>query len=157
MATPAKMASVQEDNTLSTTKYGSLSNVLRGSSELFRLNAINAPLPEYPQSLLLAGKRGLVVIEVVVSAAGRVMESLVLESFDEKASATVTSALNVWRFHTEDEMIASGILDHCKNCIRINRLGFDFRIDKGKGRVVDLADAEIKRRGVPDPFLKKKQ
>jgi TonB family protein len=124
---------------------------------LFRLNAVDAPSPEYPRALLQAGKHGLVVVEVAVSAAGRVMESAILESFDEKASAAVVAALNGWRFHTEDEMIASGILEHCKECIRINRLGFDFRIERGAGRVVDLVEADIKSRGVPDPFQKQKR
>lgn len=132
-------------------KYAASGKVLRGSSLLFRLNADYAPLPPYPGSLD-GGNPGLVVIEMAVSAAGRVIDCRMLETFDEKASAAVISAVKSWRFHTEKEMIASGVLNHCDGCIRINRIAFDFRVDNGKRYVLDLAQQEIKRRGLLDPF-----
>jgi len=133
-------------------KYQGAHNILRGGPELLRLNAIYAPLPGYPSPLLLAGKHGLVVIEVAVSAAGRVVDSRILETFDNLAAKEVISKLKAWRFHTEQEMIAARIIVQCRDCVRINRLAFDFRIEQGKGTVVDLADEEIRQRHMADPF-----
>ncbi|MCX6623468.1 MAG: TonB family protein, partial [Acidobacteria bacterium] len=136
-------------------KYARLHNVLRGGTERFRQDATYAPLPQYPQSSLRAGNHGLVVIEVVVSPAGRVSESLILASFDRDASAAVTAALNAWRFHSVEEL--SRIFDNwkaCDDCIRIARFGFEFQLAGGTGSVVDLAAAEVRRRGLPSPFLK---
>lgn len=137
-------------------KYGASRNILRGSPELFRFNATHAPLPEYPRSLLKENKRGLVVIEVVVSPLGRVTDSLVLESFDERASTAAAAILDTWRFHSEKEMVAFGLVKQCRNCLRINRLAFDFRIESGSGRVVDLNQQEIMRLGLRDPFQKRR-
>ncbi len=137
-------------------KYGNLHNVLRGGTEVLRQDATYAPLPQYPPPSLRAGNRGLVVIEVVVSPEGRVRESLILASFDRESSATVTAALNAWRFHSIQEL--SEIFENsknCEDCIRIGRLGFEFQLASGKGSVVDLAAAEVGRRGLASPFLKK--
>ena len=87
---------------------------------------------------------------------GRVRESLILASFDRESSATVTAALNAWRFHSIQEL--SEIFENsknCEDCIRIGRFGFEFQIASGKGSVVDLAAAEVRRRGLANPFLKK--
>lgn len=141
----------QLDGPRLTLKYAASGKVLRGSSLLFRLNADYAPLPQYPGSLDVSEPK-LVVIEMAVSAAGRVIDCVILESPDEKASTEVISAVKSWRFHTEKEMIASGVLNYCDGCIRINRIAFDFRVDNGKRYVLDLAQQEIKRRGLLDPF-----
>ncbi len=126
--------------------------ILRGGSELFRLNVIGGPLPAYPPTLLRNAGTGTVVIELVVSAAGRVIDSQVIKTFAPEAGAAVSTALNQWRFHTETEMIAAGILNHCQDCIRIEKLAFNFRIDGGIGRVIDVAQDGIVRSGAPDPF-----
>jgi TonB family protein len=121
------------------------------------LTAFHAPLPDYPHETVQGGKSGLVVIEVVVPSAGRVTESLILETFDDRASAAVVDAVKAWRFRSQQEMIAAGLLRFCSGCIRINRLAFDFRLERGEGRVVDLAAEELKRLGEPDPFKSRKQ
>ncbi len=131
--------------------------VMRGSPELFRLSATFAPLPEYPGPLLQAKREGLVVIEATVSAAGHVTSSRILESFDERASAAATAALAEWRFHSEKEMLTSGVVRTCHNCLRKNRLALDFRIEGGKGTVVDLAQREVVQLGLADPFRRKRE
>jgi hypothetical protein len=127
--------------------------VLRGSPELFRLNAREAPAPTYPPGLLGDGRQGLVVIEILVAADGHVRDLEILQTFDERASAAVSTAVRGWRFYTEAEMIAAGILDHCDGCVRLNRLAFDFRVDRGGGRVIDLAHEQIHKKRAPNPFL----
>jgi TonB family protein len=107
--------------------------ILRGGSELFRLNAIGGPLPAYPPTVLRNVGTGTVVIELVVSAAGRVIDSQVIKTFAPAAGAAVSAALNQWRFHTETETIAAGILNHFPYCIRIEKLAFNCRIDGGIG------------------------
>ena len=134
------------------TKHGANGDILRGSAVLLRLNGTYTPTPEFPTKLLHGAKQGLVVIEIAVSARGIVLDSKILESFDSAASTTVSQTLKDWRFHTEAEMIAAGILDHCRGCIRVNRLAFDFRIEAGRGRVVDLAMEAIERQNWQDPF-----
>ncbi len=138
-------------------KYGRRGPILRGSAELFRLSAVHAPLPGYPNPLRQAGRGGLVVIELVVSPAGGVVESLVLESFDEKAAAEVTATVATWRFRSEKEMMVAGLSKGCKGCLRVNRLAFDFVILKGRGMVVDLAERAVKGQAFPDPFHKGKE
>jgi len=98
-----------------------------------------------------------VVIELVVSPAGGVVESLVLESFDEKAAAEVTATVATWRFRSEKEMMVAGLSKGCKGCLRVNRLAFDFVILKGRGMVVDLAERAVKGQAFPDPFHKGKE
>jgi beta-lactamase regulating signal transducer with metallopeptidase domain len=137
-------------------KYGKLHNVGRGSTERLRQDATYAPLPQYPQFSLQAGNQGLVVIEVVVAPEGRARESLILASFDKEASAAVTAALNAWRFHSDEEL-SEIFKNRKKGGVRIGRLGFEFRIANGKGGVVDLAAAEVKRRGLPSPFLRRQE
>lgn len=135
-----------------------LGNVGHLGAEGLRENATYAPLPRYPQRLLRAGNEGLVVVEVAVSAAGTPLESLVMVSFDREAAEAVTAALNQWRFCSMAEfpkVFKNG--RDCGDCIRVGRLGFEFRIEKGKGRVVDLAEAENKRLRRPNPFLKAKR
>lgn len=127
--------------------------VLRGSPELFRLNAREAPAPTYPAGLLRDARQGLVVIEILVAADGHVRDIEILQTFDERASSAVSSAVRAWRFYTEAEMIAAGILDHCDGCVRLSRLAFDFRTDRGIGRVIDPAYEQIQKKRVPDPFL----
>ncbi len=139
-------------------KYGKLHNVLRASSERLCIDAADAPLPEYPKSALRAGKQGLVEIEVVISPAGRVTESLIHKTFDKDASDAVTVALKSWRFHTIQEMSeAYKVTTVCGDCIRIGRFDFEFRIENGKGRVIDLAAERLKRSQYQNPYLKKKQ
>jgi Zn-dependent protease with chaperone function len=154
---PELMRSRPVPNTLRA-KYAKVRDALRPGPLMLRRDALDAPLPEYAEAALRARKQGLVVIEVVVSPAGRVQESQILATFDEQASAAVTTALNTWRFHTVGQLDeAFGILKNCEKCVRIGRLGFEFRIDDGKGVVVDLAGSEAKRRVFrnPSPFVKR--
>lgn len=136
-------------------KYGSLRDVLRGSSELFRMNTTFAPLPPYPEPLQKAGRQGLVVIELVVGPDGRVKEHLIHETFDPLAASSVIETLKTWRFHSIEEMRRNGVIENCEKCIRIGRLAFRFEILNGKGVVVDLADEENRRLRHPNVFEKK--
>ncbi len=136
-------------------KYGSLRDVLRGSSELLRMNTTFAPLPPYPEPLQKAGRQGLVVIELAVGPDGRVKEHLIHETFDPLAASSVIETLKTWRFHSIEEMRRNGVIENCEKCIRIGRLAFRFEIRNGKSMVVDLADEENRRLRRPNVFEKK--
>jgi TonB family protein len=127
-------------------------NVLRGTAELLRMSATYAPLPAYPRQLAQAGKSGLVVVEAVVSPAGTVLECRILETFDDSASMAVAAGVKSWRFRSLQELISVGLLKVGKDLLRINRLGFEFRMENGAGRVVDLVRDELTKDGGPDPF-----
>ncbi|MGD0001179.1 MAG: TonB family protein, partial [Bryobacteraceae bacterium] len=117
--------------------------VMHGSPEALRLDAISVALPEYPRAALEAGRKGLVVVEVTVLSKGVVGDLKFIESFDKQASDAVAAALKTWRFRsiTEDPEV--------KNCVRQARLLFEFSIEGGKPRVIDLAAAEVDRRHLP--------
>ncbi len=131
-------------------------NVLTGTPELFRMNATYAPLPAFPDTA--SAKGGLVMIQVAVSPDGRVVDHRIMESFDPRASEAVVAAVKSWRFRTADEMMAARLIvvKEQAAALRINRLGFDFRVENGKRHVVDLVQQEVKRRNLPDPFLGKR-
>jgi hypothetical protein len=96
-----------------------------------------------------SGRTGLVVIELAVSAEGRVLDSSILESFDDRASAATSFAIKTWRFRTLHEALPSAILN-CEGCIRINRLVFDYELRDGKAQVTDLAQEALMRRAVSE-------
>ena len=135
-------ASAQQADSLAI-KYGP--QVLQGSSENIRLNAVEAPLPLYPPSTRTSGRQGLVVIEFAISPAGQVVDGRILESFDARASAAVLDALKRWRFYSIAGLEARGIRLPCSSCYRVNRLAFDFRIDHQGAHVTDLTAAELAR------------
>ena len=137
-------------------KYGTARNVLRGGTVRIRQDAIAAPLPAWPPSLSHARRHGLVVVEVVVSPNGNVRESLILATFHQAASSAVSAALAEWRFHSIDQLAALfADWKPCGDCLRIGRLGFEFRDSPGEPRVVDLAAAQIHSKRLVSPFLKK--
>lgn len=135
-------------------KYARSARVVHGSAELFRMSATHSPLPAFPPSLIHDRRHGLVVIELAVSASGEVVDTLILESFDERATASVQNTLTAWRFYSERELKERGMGLQSPGCIRVNRLAFDFLPTSG-GQVVDLAAEEIRREGLPNPFRKK--
>lgn len=136
---------------------GGASPILRGSPELLRLTARVARLPVYPKALVEQKQSGLVVVEVTVSPDGKVSRVTELQSFHRLATEAVQTAIREWIFYTERDMIAVGLLNHCSGCVRINRLGFAFRLEGGTARVEDLAHQELVRRKEPDPFVKLKR
>ncbi|GIU77858.1 MAG: hypothetical protein KatS3mg005_1096 [Bryobacteraceae bacterium] len=136
-------------------KYGSLRDVLRGSSELFRMNTTFAPLPPYPEPLQRSGRQGLVVIGLAVEPDGRVQDHLIHESFDPLAASSVIDTIKTRRFHSIEAMRRNGVIEDCEKCIRIGRLAFRFEIRNGKGVAVDLADEENRRMRHPNVFEKK--
>jgi hypothetical protein len=132
-------------------KYHS-QKILQGSSENFRMNAVHSPLPAYPTALSMNRKQGLVVVELAVSYAGKVVDSNILETFDARASAAVITGLQHWQFYSAEALDALRAPLPCGNCLRVNRLAFDFRIDHGRALVIDLAAAEIARTHLPSPL-----
>jgi TonB family protein len=133
-------------------QYGAQKRVLEGSFALFRAGAAAAPLPEYPLPARKARRQGLVVVELAVAPSGAVVDTNVLESFDAGALATVTATLRTWRFRSLAEVVGRETSMRCPDCFRVNRLAFDFRIERGRAYVVDLAAAEIARRHLSDPY-----
>lgn len=117
--------------------------VMHGSSEALRLDAISAPLPEYPRTALAAGRKGLVTVHVTVLSKGVVGDLKFIDSFDKEASEAVSAALKAWRFTSiaEDPKV--------KDCVREADLSFEFLIKDGKPHVLDVAAAEIDRRHLP--------
>lgn len=125
----------------------SIEPILHGSSERLRMDAVSAPLPEYPRATMSARKTGLVVIEVTVLPDGSVGKLDPVSSFDKDASRAMEGVLRRWRFVPVKK---SPGVKGCDNCVRIARFLFSFTIDEGQGRVIDLAAAENQRhRGLP--------
>lgn len=122
------------------TPGGAQECVMHGSSETLRLDAISAPLPEYPRAVLGAGRKGLVVVRVSVLSKGVVRDLKFIDGFDKEASDAVAAALKTWRFKSiaEDPVV--------KDCVRQAELSFEFSIKDGKPHVVDVAAVEIDRR-----------
>lgn len=135
-------------------KYAS-ADAGRFSTTNMREDAIEAPPPRYPEALLESGGEGLVVIELAVVHPGRVKESLILASFHPAATASVEESVRAWRFRSNEDFkqIFPDWKD-CGECLRIGRLGFEFRIGKGTGQVVDLAQEEITRKRLVDPSVR---
>ncbi len=134
-----------------TKKYSGSRNVLRGAGEVLRQDALEAPLPQYPSELARGGRQGLVVVELVVVPSGRMQEHLIHESFHPLAGEAVVETLRRWRFRTNDQLAVLAGGQKCPECIRISRLAFDFVIRDGKPLVIDLADEENRRKGLPKP------
>jgi TonB family protein len=111
---------------------------LRASGERLRKDATYAPLPDYPRSALRAGRHGIVVVEVTVLPKGTVGNLHFMETFDKEVTEVVTQALNRWRF-VSIENEPSGV----RECPRIARLVFQFTVQGGTARVVDLAATRI--------------
>lgn len=134
-------------------KYGSRSDVLRGTPVRLRHDATSAPIPAYPLALSKSGQHGIVIAEVVVAPTGRVQESKILATFHPDASQSVTYALTQWRFLSVPQL-ATRFDDWkpCGDCIRIGRLGFEFRLSPGAPRVVDLAGEQIRHQRLTPPF-----
>ncbi len=131
-------------------KYEGRSDVLRGSATSLRETAHFSPLPVYPEPSRIAGKGGLVVIEIVVAPDGIVRETNILETFDSHASEEVTRTVQMWRFLSNETLIASNMIPPCQQCVRINRLAFDFRFEQINPYVVDLAMDELHCRKLID-------
>lgn len=112
-------------------------NTLQGGAITIRKSAVNAVLPEYPQTTLASRKQGLVVVEVTINPSGHVQSLNVLQTFDEGASKSVISAVNQWQFVPTPK---DGRLD---NAQRIGKLLFQFTMNNGKPIVIDLAEEAI--------------
>jgi TonB family protein len=98
---------------------------------IFRAQARNAVLPEYPQSSREAGHAGRVTAEVDTTKDGRVTNVRILEAPDDAMAASVRSALSRWTFEpfrrAEDRAALA----------TRSRLIFYFRISDGRATVVD--------------------
>lgn len=99
--------------------------------------AIYAPLPTYPPSAVRAGKQGVVAVGVSVHPEGRIQKLSILESPDDEAAASVTKALERWRFHSWAKQTTSS------TCPLEGRLVFYFTLEAGKPRVRDAAAEAI--------------
>ncbi len=89
--------------------------------------AVTSVAPEYPASSLEAGASGIAVADVIAAQTGVVQSVEILEAPDQAIADAVRAALTRWKFP------AGSFPIHGK-------LTFYFRIEKGKGRVLDPQD-----------------
>ena len=97
--------------------------------QVLRDAAIAVVLPEYPLSSLRSKHQGRVVIDVLVGPTGHIIETHILEAPDEVLAASVTTAVQSWSFRPFNAKIKTQGFR--------SRLLFYFRIQDGKGVVVD--------------------
>ena len=102
--------------------------VAKTSENGLRRLATDAPKPVYPVESLKANKTGVAVAQVIVETDGRPTVE-VLEAPDEHIAAGVKIALSRWTFKP---LMAQGSVYRAQA-----RLTFYFRIDSGKGIVLN--------------------
>ena len=117
--------------------------------EEHRNNAINQPLPIYPESSLSEGQEGVAVASIVADRDGLVEAIELLEAPDEAIGRAVQEALEQWTFHpgsTPAEAFhpPSEVPEHERGTrvdVRVrSRMTFYFRILSGGGVVLNPAD-----------------
>jgi TonB family protein len=89
-------------------------------------------LPEYPASSSGQNHTGVAVIELVVSASGKVAHTEVLQSPDPSIAAAVAAALRQWSFRP---FLVEGIAHPMRS-----RLIFYFRMEEHKPLVIDATE-----------------
>jgi rhodanese-like protein len=92
-----------------------------------RMSAITTVTPSYPEASVKAGISGVAVAEVVASVEGGAPAFEILEAPDERIAAAVREALGKWKFPALQFATSS-------------RVTFYFRIEGGKGRVLNPQD-----------------
>jgi hypothetical protein len=92
-----------------------------------RMRAITTVTPSYPEASVKAGISGVAVAEVVASVEGGAPAFEILEAPDERIAAAVREALGKWKFPALQYATSS-------------RVTFYFRIENGKGRVLNPQD-----------------
>jgi TonB family protein len=100
------------------------------SMGVLRASAASIVLPEYPQASFGAKHEGPAVVKVLVSPAGEVIETSVLEAPDTAIANAVLDAVKQWSFHA---------FVMRRQSIRgvSGRLLFYFRIRDGRPLVID--------------------
>jgi TonB family protein len=105
---------------------------VRIGSSILRSNAIEAPLPEYPQQSLRDGREGSVSAKILVETDGSVSTIEVLEASDAAMGSSVQTQLKHWRFKP--------LTTSANERIRVtSRLVFHFAIRDGKPVVIEAA------------------
>ncbi len=121
---------------LSTSLAGADGPMVHYTPNGFRGGAVFAPLPDFPQETLRAGREGRVVVQVVANYPPGAVQSLTfLETVDEYTRDSVSAALKRWRFgplKTRGGTVVKGVPF-------TGRLIFYFRIRDGKPEVIDAA------------------
>ena len=92
-----------------------------------RQMAVTSVTPEYPASSVKAGVSGIAVADVIAAATGIVQSIEVLEAPDQAIADAVRAALNQWKFSAFRYPMQA-------------KLTFYFRIEQGKGRVLNPQD-----------------
>jgi TonB family protein len=113
---------------------------------VFRAHAESVILPDYPLSSYKANHTGVAVVEVTVSATGKVTQTKVLESPDKPIADAVEAAVKRWSFHP---LLVAG-----KPEVMKSRLIFYFRVVDHKSSVVDaIAENPVRdERARPTPI-----
>lgn len=114
--------------------------ILRLDAVALRLNALSAPLPQYPATALTASRQGLVVVSVRVTSDGRVERVDRVEAFDEEGVVAVRRAVSQWRF----KPLPPGNV--ARNAPRLGELIFYFRLRNGRATVIDAAAEALRNR-----------
>ena len=123
--------------------------VLTMGEEEHRNNAINQPVPIYPESSLRKGEEGVAVASIVADRDGRVEVVELLEAPDEAIGRAVQEALEQWTFYPgrapAEAFHPPGGVPERERGTRVNvrirsRMTFYFRILSGGGAVLNPAD-----------------
>jgi rhodanese-related sulfurtransferase len=92
-----------------------------------RRAAVTSVTPEYPASSVKAGVSGIAVADLIAAATGIVQSIEVLEAPDQAIADAVRAALNQWKFPAAPFPMQA-------------KMTFYFRIEQGKGRVLNPQD-----------------
>jgi len=114
-AQSAASGAVQQKPTVTTSEVG------------LRQMAVTTVTPSYPEGSVKAGISGVAVADVAASVEGGAPAVEILEAPDERIAAAVREALGKWKFPPFQYGMSS-------------RVTFYFRIEGGKGRVLNPQD-----------------
>jgi TonB family protein len=102
------------------------------SESTARYLAVVKPMPVYPREALSRAVQGVVVASIVVGVAGRLERVTILESPDVSTARAVREALAGWQLRRWKGATATTKLQA--------KLTFYFRIEHGRGRVLNPED-----------------
>ncbi len=111
---------------------------VRLSSQVFRIQASSTVQPLYPIQSLKIHHSGVVIVDVHVSPAGRVLDVEVLQSPDLWMSRSVQTAVRQWLFRPVTRRDGSHTAFEV-----VGRLFFYFAIDKGKPVIRELVGDQM--------------
>jgi TonB family protein len=104
------------------------------SEMVLRVSTVRAPVPEYPAESRSRGVSGVVVISLATDIAGHVSTTAILQAPDAATGAAVERAVREWAF------TPTRVAGRPEPYGLRGKLTFYFRIENGRGRVLNPQD-----------------